>query len=46
MFIYPLSRKQYVFGMMIARTSNEISQINNRMKFLGAMLGLYAEREG
>ena len=30
MFIYPLSRKQYVYGMMIARTSNEISQINKQ----------------
>jgi hypothetical protein len=27
MYIYPLSRRQYVYGMLIARTSNEITKI-------------------
>jgi hypothetical protein len=30
MYIYPLSRKQYVYGMLIARTSNEFTKINMR----------------
>ncbi len=30
MYIYPLSRKQYVYGMLIARTSNEFTKINKQ----------------
>jgi hypothetical protein len=30
MYIYPLSRRQYVYGMLIARTSNEFTKINEQ----------------
>ncbi len=38
MYIYPLSHRQYVYVMLMARTSNEITKIIIRDCILDAML--------